>query len=155
MRNVSVGAVLALMFSATWIVSTRDQPGKAAPAPAKAATMPALELGLTHLVLENVDDKAGRWQFEGGQVFQKGKHVANYAPVRRVVNKGTQEQNTAILTTTILFLGKQPPENMTLQGVHDYNSGDQTGSVSAASGQYAAYIGKAFSTTKSQKITIK
>jgi hypothetical protein len=117
--------------------------------------VPALELDLKQLALENVDDKAGRWQFEGGQVFQNGKHVANYATARRVVNKGTEEQNTAMLTTTIFFLGKQPPENMTLQGAHDYNSGDQTGSVSAASGQYAAYIGKAFSTTKSQKITIK
>jgi hypothetical protein len=143
------------MFSATWIVSTSYQPGKAAPAPAKAAPVLVLELELKHLSLENVDDKAGRWQFAGGQVFQKGKHVANYATVRRVVNKGTEEQNTAMLTTTIFFLGKQPPENMTLQGAHDYNSGDQTGSVSAASGQYAAYIGKAFSTTKSQKITIK
>jgi hypothetical protein len=143
------------MFSAIWIISTRDQLVQAAPAPAKAAPVPVLELELKHLTLENVDDKAGRWQFEGGQVFQKGEHVANYATVRRVVNKGTEEQNTAMLTTTILFLGKQPPENMTLQGTHDYNSGDQTGSVSAASGQHAAYIGKAFSTTKSQKITIK
>jgi hypothetical protein len=148
MRTVSVGAVLALLVSATWIVSVGDQPGKAAP-------VPPLNLELKQLTLENVDDKAGRWQFEGGQVFQKGKHVANYATVRRVVNKGTEEQNTAMLTTTIFFLGKQPPENMTLQGAHDYNSGDQTGSVSAASGQYAAYIGKTFSTTKSQKITIK
>jgi hypothetical protein len=148
MRTVSVGAVLALLLSATWIVSAGDQPGKAAP-------VPALELELKHLTLENVDDKAGRWQFEGGQVFQKGQHVANYATVRRVVNKGTEEQNTAMLTTTVFFLGKQPPENMTLRGAHDYNSGDQTGSVSAASGQYAAYIGKAFSTTKSQKVTIK
>jgi hypothetical protein len=155
MRTVSVGAVLALLLSATWIVSVGDQPGQAAPVPAKFGPVPALDLELKHLTLENVDDKAGRWQFEGGQVFQKGKHVANYATVRRVVNKGTEEQNTAMLTTTIFFLGKQPPENMTLQGAHDYNSRDQTGSVSAASGQYAAYIGKAFSTTRPQKITIK
>jgi hypothetical protein len=148
MRTVFVACALALLLSATWIVSADDQPGK-------VAAVPTLQLELKSLSLENVDDKAGRWQFEGGQVLQKGKHVANYATVRRVVNKGTEEQNTAMLTTTIFFLGKQPPENMTLQGAHDFNSGDQTGSVSAASSQYAAYVGKGFSTSKSQKITIK
>jgi hypothetical protein len=148
MRTVFVGAVLALLLLAAWIVSADKQSEKAAP-------VPALELELKQLTLENVDDKAGLWQFEGGRVFQKGKHVANYATVRRVVKKGTQEQNTAMLTTTLFFVGKQPPENITLQGTHDYNSGDQTGSVSAASGQYAAYIGKTFSTSKSQKLTIK
>jgi hypothetical protein len=148
MRTIFVGAVLALLLSDAWIVTADDQPGKAAP-------VPDLELELKRLTLENVDDKAGRWQFEGGQVLQKQKRVANYATVRRVVNKGTEEQNTAILTTTIFFLGKQPPENMTLQGAHDFNSGDQIGSVSAASRQYAAYIGKTFSTSKSQKLTIK
>ena len=148
MRTVSIGAVLALLLSAAWIASADDQIGKAAP-------VPALELELKPHRLENVDDKAGLWQFEGGRVFQKGKHVANYATVRRVVKKGTQEQNTAMLTTTLFFVGKQPPENITLQGTHDYNSGDQTGSVSAASGQYVAYIGKTFSTRKSQKLTIK
>ncbi len=114
MRTVSVGVVVGLLWSSTWIVSAQDQLGKAAP-------VPALNLELKRLSLENVDDKAGGWQFEGGQVFQKGQHIANYATVRRVVNKGTDEQNTAILTTTILFLGKMPPENMTLQGTHDYN----------------------------------
>jgi hypothetical protein len=140
--------MLTLLLSPTWIVSADDQPGKAAP-------VPPLELELKRLTLEGVTDKAGVWEFVGGQVFQAGKHVANFAMVLRVVKKGTDEQNTAMLTTTLFFLGKQPPENMTLQGAHDYMSGDQTGSVSAASGQYAAYIGKGFSTSKAQKLTIK
>lgn len=148
MRIVSVGAVLALLWSSTWIVSADDQPGKATP-------VPALNLELKRLSLENVDDKAGRWQFESGQVFQQGKHIASYATVRRGVNIGTDVQNTATFTTTLFFPGKKPPENMTLQGTHDYHSGDQTGSVSAASGQYAKYLGKVFSTSKSEKITIK
>jgi hypothetical protein len=49
-----------------------------------------------------------------------------------------------MVTTTILFLGASPPENMTLHGVHRFDGGDQTGSVSAASPVYAAYIGQRY-----------
>ena len=34
--------------------------------------------------LTNVDDPAGRWQFEGGSVTQENQHVANYASFKRV-----------------------------------------------------------------------
>ena len=103
--------------------------------------------------LKNVDDDAGRWQFMGGKVTQNGEHVANYASTKRVVNEGTEEQNTAMLTITIFFLGDKPPQNITLQGAHDFDSGDEIGSVSAASGQYSAYIGKPF-TCEKEKLTI-
>ena len=130
---------------------TAEQPprrGGAEQPPRWAVSAPALELELKRLSdLVDADDKAGRWQFEGGQVFQNGKRVGNYATVRRVVYKGTEEQNTAMLTTTIFFQGKKPPENMTLQGAHDFDSGGETGSVSAASVQYAAYVGRTFSST--------
>jgi hypothetical protein len=148
MRTVAAGAVLALLLWGTWNAAATAQKGR-------PAHEPSLELELKQLTLQDVNDGAGRWQFEGGQVLHQRKHVANYATVRRVVNKGTTEQNTAMLTTTIFFLGKQPPENMTLQGAHDFNSGNQTGSVSAASGQHAAYIGKAFSITKGVMMTIR
>lgn len=106
----------------------------------------ALQLQLAQKVLTNVDDAAGLWQFEGGQANQDGKQVANYASVKRVISGGTDQngQNSATVTTTILFLGASPPENMTLQGVHRFDGGDQTGSVSAASPAYAAYIGQRY-----------
>jgi hypothetical protein len=95
--------------------------------------------------LNNVEDVAGRWQIEGGQVFQgkPRRHVANYSSVKRV-SCGTQEQNTAMLWLTLFFLKGKPPENMTLHGAHDFNSGGEIGSVSAASSAFAARIGKQF-----------
>ena len=84
-----------------------------------------------------------RWQIEGGKVLENGKHVANYSSVKRV-SCGTTEQNTAQLWLTLFFLGSKPPENMTLLGAHDFDSGGEIGSVSAASSAFSAYIGEQF-----------
>jgi hypothetical protein len=103
----------------------------------------SLSLQFTQASLTNVTDAAGQWQFEGGQVIENGKQVANYASIKRTVTKGTDQngQNAATVTTTILFLGDMPPENITLQGVHGFNQGWEIGSVSAASTAYSSYIG--------------
>lgn len=93
--------------------------------------------------LNNTEDVAGRWQIEGGKVLQKDKHVANYSSVKRI-SCGTHAQNTAMLWVTLFFLKGQPPENITLHGSHDFNSGGEIGSVSAASSSFAAQIGKQF-----------
>ena len=96
--------------------------------------------------LNNVDDVAGRWQFEGGFVMKEKEHVANYSSIKRVTYGGTDQdgQNTASLTITIFFIGAHPPESITLAGAHDFNSGNETGSVSAASSTHKAHIGKQF-----------
>jgi hypothetical protein len=102
---------------------------------------------LKALALTNVDDPPGRWQFEGGQVVENAAQVANYASIKRVVFKGTDQncQNTAMVTTTLFFLGAtNPPQNITLQGAHDFTSGNETGSVSAASPLFSAHIGKQY-----------
>lgn len=93
--------------------------------------------------LNNLDDPGIRWQIEGGKVLENGKHVANYSSVKRV-SCGTTEQNTAQLWVTLFFLGKNPPENITLHGAHDFSSGSEIGSVSAASSAFSAYIGEQF-----------
>ena len=88
---------------------------------------------LKRKTLNNVDDVAGRWQHEGGDVFQNQKPVGQYARHRRVTMGGTDTQNTAMLTLT-LFLAKSKigaPENITIQGSHDFSSGSEVGSVSA------------------------
>jgi hypothetical protein len=103
----------------------------------------ALKYTLVRECLDNVDDNAGRWQIEGGKVMQREKHVANYSSVKRV-SCGTREQNTAMLWLTLFFLKGAPPENMTLHGAHDFNSGNQIGSVSAASTAFATRIGRRF-----------
>jgi len=113
-----------------------------------------LDLTLRRTSLANVNDGAGRWQFEGGKAIQGNRHVANYASIRRVVVGGTDEQNTATVSTTIFFLGRKPPENITLQGAHDFDSGNETGSVSAASPQFSSHIGRPF-TRMGDALTIK
>lgn len=105
--------------------------------------MATLKFNFQRKCLDNVDDGGGRWQIEGGQVLQDRKHVGNYSSVKRV-SCGTQEQNTAQLWVTLFFIKEQPPQNITLHGAHDFNSGGQIGSVSAASTQFAAHIGKQF-----------
>ena len=103
----------------------------------------ALTYTLVRECLNNVEDAGIRWQIEGGKVMQKDKHVANYSSVKRV-SCGTMEQNTAMLWMTLFFLGQKPPQNMTLHGAHDFNSGGEIGSVSAASSTFSAHIGKQF-----------
>jgi hypothetical protein len=113
----------------------------------------AMRLKLNRHSLTNVDDAAGRWQFEGGEVFQEDEHVANYATTRRVVILGTEAQNTAMTTLNLFFLKpEQSTENITLQGSHDFGSGNEIGSVSAASSTFADYIGKQFSRSGSDLI---
>jgi hypothetical protein len=108
----------------------------------------ALELTLDREVLKNVDDDAGRWQYSGGKAIHDGKHTANYASVKRVIFNATSQQNTAMLTITLFFIGEKPPQFITLQGTHDFSSGKQIGSVSAASSDYAGYIGSSFTADK-------
>jgi len=97
----------------------------------------------------NLDDAAGRWQFEAREVFQGDSHIASYASTKRVVAKGTEAENTAMLTLTIFFFdqSQKTADNMTLQGSHDFGSGDEIGSVSAASIAFASPIGKQFKRT--------
>ena len=93
--------------------------------------------------LNNAEDSGGRWQIEGGRVMENGKHVADYSSVKRM-SCGTKEQNTAQLWVTLFFLGQKPPENITLHGAHDFSSGGEIGSVSAASSAFSAHRGKQF-----------
>ena len=75
--------------------------------------------------------------------MEGGKQVGNYSSVKRV-SCGTTQQNTAMLWVTLFFLGEKPPENITLLGAHDFDSGNEIGSVSAASSAFASQIGKQF-----------
>lgn len=104
----------------------------------------SLVLTLVRECLNNAEDAGGLWQIEGGKVLDAHqKQVANYSSVKRV-SCGTHEQNTAQLWMTLFFLGAKPPENITLHGAHDFNSGGEIGSVSAASASQASHIGKQF-----------
>jgi hypothetical protein len=117
-----------------------------------AGSCPTLAYTLHRDCLNNVDDPGIRWQIEGGKVFDNGKQVANYSSVKRV-SCGTTEQNTAQLWLTLFFLGRKPPKNITLLGAHEFDSGDEIGSVSAASSAFSTYIGEQFKRV-ADKLTI-
>ena len=104
----------------------------------------ALVLILERMTLQNVDDAAGRWQFEGGSVVERDRQVGHYASTKRVIFGATDAQNTAMLTLEVFFTPQLPPENIVLQGSHDFNSGKEVGSVSAVSSAFTTLIGKQF-----------
>jgi hypothetical protein len=103
----------------------------------------SLTYTLVRECLNNVSDVAGLWQIEAGKVLENQQQVANYSSVKRV-SCGTEPQNTAMLWVTLFFIKDTPPENITLHGAHDFNSGGEIGSVSAASPAFATQIGKSF-----------
>lgn len=68
----------------------------------------SLTLTLSRKALNNVDDVAGRWQFEGGSAEENKRHLANYASVKRVTFHGTDQdgQNTVGHNHAVLY--RQP-----------------------------------------------
>lgn len=98
----------------------------------------------TTTALTNVVDPAGLWQFDGGTVSLDNDVIGHFARTKRVVTGATSPQNTAALTITIFFLGSDPPENITLQGSHSFNNGQQRGSISGASAGIPGAVGTTF-----------
>ena len=141
--------ILVILFATLWMPRKQEEtpPLGSGRQPSKVAE-DALEFTLDRSVLKNVDDDAGRWQYSGGKANQKGKHTADYVSFKRVTFHAAPQQNTAMLTITMFFIGELPPQFITLQGTHDFNTGKQIGSVSSASIDYAAYIGGSFTTDK-------
>jgi hypothetical protein len=104
-----------------------------------AANAGSVVLTLTRTTLNNVPDAAGTWQYEGGNIFKGTVKVGQYALTRRSIIGGTTTPlNTAATTITLFFAlaSGTAPQNVTLQGAHDFTIGNFRGSVSAASGQY-------------------
>ena len=77
----------------------------------------ALVVMLERTTLQNVDDAAGRWQFEGGSVVEDTRQVGHYASTKRVIFGATDAQNTAMLTIEVFFTPQLPPQNIVLQGL--------------------------------------
>lgn len=103
----------------------------------------AVSLQLVRSSLNNVNDAAGRFQHEGGDVKKSGTTIGQYLIIRRVTTPATSPLNTAATTIT-LFLGTgstTSPQNITLQGAHNFTSGNFRGGVSAASNRYNWILG--------------
>jgi hypothetical protein len=135
-KSMGISVVFALLF----VFSSQ--------AHAQSAT-----LTLKRSSLSNSSDTAGSWQYEGGKVYITATgnnmsaiaYIGDYAITRRTITGGTDTQNTAMMTMTIFLQGENPPQNITLQGSHDFSNGNFIGSVSAGSGNYSSLVGATFS----------
>jgi hypothetical protein len=109
---------------------------------------------LDRTVLKSVDDEAGYWQYEGGNLIKEGKKVGIFMAVRRGFDPLLDPAfNASTYKLTLLFSGDSPPQNMTLQGAWDFMAGG-CGSVSAISEGLAAANGAWF-TVVGDKLTIQ
>lgn len=97
-------------------------------------------LTLTRASLTNVSDAAGISQYQGGDIFKGGVKVGQYALTRRTITGGTTAPlNTAMTTITLFFAtaAGNAPQNITLEGAHDFGPGNFRGSVSGASNRFS------------------
>jgi hypothetical protein len=119
---------------------------------------PTLSFKLTLLFNEQVDDNWGNWQYAGADaVEQTTRQKAKLIATKRDNSHGSVSFPASMLTATVMLAASSGhvPANLTLQGVHDLKTNDETGSVSSASPELAAYIGGAFTfDAKSGVLTI-
>jgi hypothetical protein len=99
-------------------------------------------LDLHRASLNNVTDAAGLTQHEAGTILKGTTLVGNYFLSRRVDTLSGALFNTGATHITLFFEpqanGTSPaPDNVTLDGAHDFSSGGFKGSVSAASSPYS------------------
>jgi hypothetical protein len=99
-------------------------------------------LELHRASLTNVSDAAGLTQHEAGTILKGTTLVGNYFLSRRVDTLSGALFNTGATHITLFFEpqpnGTSPaPDNVTLDGAHDFSSGGFKGSVSAASNPYS------------------
>jgi hypothetical protein len=106
---------------------------------APLANAGSVVLTLTRTSLTNVSDAAGLWQHQGGDIMKGAVKVGQYALHRRVTSGGTTSPlNTAMTTITLFFstASGSAPQNVTIQGAHDFGPGNFRGSVSGASNRF-------------------
>jgi hypothetical protein len=109
---------------------------------------PKLSFKLTLLFHPQVDDSAGNWEYVGADgIEQKTGQKAKLIATKRTNSYDGHSFPASMLTATVMLDGSggHVPANLTLQGIHDLTTNDETGSVSSASPELAAYIGGAFS----------
>ena len=116
-------------------------------------------LTLTRTALTNVTDAAGLWQHQSGNILKAGVKVGQYALHRRVTTGGTTTPlNTAMTTITLFFATTSgtAPQNVTLQGAHDFTAGNFRGGVSAVSNRYSWLNGAdaAYSSIASSQLSL-
>ena len=108
---------------------------------------PTLSLTLKLLFVEEVKDAGGSWRYVSAEgTASPGGETVKVTAAERSNLSGGVPFPASLLTAVVMFPthGTAVPPNLTLQGVHDLKSNDESGSVSAASPSHAAYIGGSF-----------
>lgn len=96
---------------------------------------------------QTVSDAAGNWQYAAADAVETMTgRTAQLIATKRENSAGGATFPVSILTATVMFPAQAGavPENLTLQGVHDLTTNNETGSVSSASAEFSDYIGGAF-----------
>jgi hypothetical protein len=100
------------------------------------------------LVNQQLNDNGGNWQYVGADaVEQKSKQAVKLIAMKRDNSSAGVSFAASMLTATVMYPSQENgvPENLTIQGLHDLTSNNETGSVSSASSKFADYIGGRFS----------
>ncbi len=108
---------------------------------------PALSLKLDLIFNQTVPDAVGNWQYAAANAVESGtKRKAQLIATKRTNAYQGAAFPVSMLTATVIFAaqGDDVPPNLTLQGVHQLQTNFETGSVSAASPEFAHLIGGTF-----------
>ena len=138
MKILTFAAIAALPFLA---IATSAQAG-------------GVTLTLSRTALTNVTDAAGQNQIEAGKLLKGATQIGYYTITRRVTTGATTAYNVGAETITLLVTGTTVPQNIWLQGVHSFSSGNAYGSVSAASYNYDWIRSASYSKTSATSLYI-
>lgn len=95
---------------------------------------------------KDVPDYFGTWEYAAATGVDQATHQTVQLLATKRTNSFGASFPASMLTATVLFPAKDGgvPPNLTLQGVHDFATNNESGSVSAASAEYADQIGGTF-----------
>ncbi len=100
------------------------------------------------LVNQQFNDNGGNWQYVGADaVEQSSNENVQLIAMKRDNSTCGVSFPASMLTATVMYSSQEneTPEHLTIQGLHDLTSNNETGSVSSASSRFADYIGGNFS----------
>lgn len=106
-----------------------------------------LSIQITKLVLNSQTLDSGNWQYVGAEATAgPDKEAVQLIAMKRDNSACGIGFPASMLTATLMFASQQNSvsDNITIQGIHDLTSNNETGSVSSASARFAEYIGGAF-----------
>jgi hypothetical protein len=97
---------------------------------------------------KDVPDYFGTWEYAAATgVDQTTQQTVQLIATKRTHTFGGASFPASMLTATVMFPAAAPdavPPNLTLQGIHDFTTNNESGSVSAASAELADQIGGTF-----------